>query len=206
MDFPANSHKAISKATMPPKEEVQKVVTGKVIKRSVPLGRRFKELFFGGETKGVLQYIFGDVILPSVKNMIVDSTSRGIERAMYGDKAVRRSGIGFGQPKISYNLPVERFPRDVAGILPKQAPQPSQSRHSAGEILFTTRADAEEVLERLTDLVENYQAATVSDLYSLVGYPTTFVDEKWGWTSVASVTIQQVRDGYILSLPSASAL
>lgn len=216
MEFPSNSQNVVGKTKkekLPPEEKpeknVQKVVTGEVVQRSTPIGRRFKHIFFGGEFKGASRYILGDVLLPAFKNMTVDAVSKGVERMVYGDAAPRRTGrpmdqFSSGRPRFSYNQPSDRYSRQRPAMLPDQPPhirQPQSRRRDAGEIILVSRAEAEMVLERLADLVDNFEVASVADLYELVGLPNNYVDNKWGWTNLAQSDIRQVREGFIIDLP-----
>lgn len=49
---------------------------------------------------------------------------------------------------------------------------------------FPTRMYAEEILEQLYDLIDEFGNATVADLKELCGVKTSkFSDTKWGWSS-----------------------
>lgn len=76
-----------------------------------------------------------------------------------------------------------------------------RSTHDFDEIILATRVEAEEVVDRLFDLVGRYESASVSDLYSLVGISGNFTDEKWGWTDLRGAGVERVRNGYLLDLP-----
>lgn len=210
-DFPSNSHKLVAgsplaKKETPEKEKVEKVIVTEVIQRKTPLGRRIKGIFFGGEVKGATKYIFSDVLLPALRNMVVDATSKGVERVVYGD-APRRRYIDVGRPRVSYNQPVDRFARSRPAMLPDQPPlRQTNTRRDAGEIILITREEAELVLERLNDIIDKYDVASVADLHDLVGLPTVYTDNKWGWTSLTGSDVRQVREGYLLVLPIAEAI
>jgi hypothetical protein len=199
MEFPGNSHKVTSQPVPEaPKEKLEKVVTGEVIKRSKPISQRLKNIFLGGELKGALRYITSDVLLPAMRNLIVDMTSKGIDRLVYGDSSPRRRPE-LNRTRYSYNSPVDRS-RGRA-YLPDQPPYQAARRHDINEVIIVSRDEAELVLERLTDAVDKYGVASVADLNELTGLPTTHIDVKWGWTTLAYANVRQVREGYLLELP-----
>lgn len=72
--------------------------------------------------------------------------------------------------------------------------------------MLVSRDEAELVIERLSDILENYDVASVADLYDLVGLPTTYIDNKWGWTNLAYANVRQVREGYLIDLPQAEPI
>jgi hypothetical protein len=76
-----------------------------------------------------------------------------------------------------------------------------RARHDFDEIVLDERSEAEEVLDRLFDVVNKYESATVADLYDLVGLPSTHADYKWGWTDLRGAGVSRIRDGYLLDLP-----
>jgi len=76
-----------------------------------------------------------------------------------------------------------------------------RASHDFDEIILATRVEGEEVIERLFDLVSRYEAATVADLYELVGVSGNYTDDKWGWTDVRGSGVTRVRNGYLLDLP-----
>src|SRR5690349_11081549 len=123
-DFPSNSHNVVGKSPKKgkPEKKIEKVVEGAVIARQKPLGRKFKDIFFGGDVKSAARYITMDVLLPAFKNMIVDATTKGVERVVFGESTIRRRGpfpgLGSG-PKMTYNLPVDRSYSSQSAMLPK---------------------------------------------------------------------------------------
>lgn len=73
-------------------------------------------------------------------------------------------------------------------------------------VILATRSEAELVLERLGDIIDKFEVASVGDLHDLLGLPQTHVDQKWGWTYVGDASIRQVREGYLLDLPLAAPI
>ena len=208
--FPGNAHNQSEDPRIPketPKKDIQKVVSGDVVQRKTPLGRRFKNLFFGGEFKGAIKYISNDVLLPALRNMLVDTTTKGVERVVYGESYSRRRPE-IGRPRVSYDRlssPVDRYSRSRA-MLPDQPPHSVRRRQDVGEIILVSRDEAEIVVERLSDIIDKYEVVSIADLHDLVGLPTTYVDNKWGWSSIKGVDIRQIREGYLLDLPPVEPL
>jgi hypothetical protein len=77
----------------------------------------------------------------------------------------------------------------------------ARSRHNFDEIVLDQRAEAEEVIDRLFDVVNRYESATVADLYELVGLSSTHTDNNWGWTDLTGAGVSRIRGGYLLDLP-----
>lgn len=72
-------------------------------------------------------------------------------------------------------------------------------------VVYTTKEDAEQVLEAMRDLLNQYEQVTVADFLELSGIASKFSDNQIGWTDLADVSIKKDK-GYILQLPQAQTL
>lgn len=209
-DFPSNSRKSREpkpEAKVPePERRAEKVIEGEVQRRKKPIGRRLSETFFSGDGRGVMSYIMLDVLLPAAKDTIADVVSQGIERMLFGEarSVSRRTGARSSGASgyVSYN----RYSSQPPGAR-REDPRATQlsprarATHDFDEIILATRAEAEEVIDRLFGLVSKYEAATVGDLYDLLGISSKFTDDRWGWTDIRGAGVTRVRNGYLLDLP-----
>lgn len=210
MDFPSNSHASTEKSTPTgPKKgknrenrDIKKVVTGTVTQRKKPLGRRIKDIFVGGDFKNAILFVGRDVLLPSFKNMIVDAGQKGIERVVYGDVQPRRPL----DPRAGRTTYHSSSMRGISTMLPDQPPVGMFRRQTVGDFIFQTKADAEAVLEGLNTIIDQYDVASISDLHEMMDRPSSFVENKWGWTNLSHVDIHQTREGWYIDLPSAEPI
>lgn len=205
-EFPSNSQSG-------PRDEsrkIEKAVVGEVIRRKPSLGKRLTNTFFGGDAHGVIGYILLDVFVPAIKDLVVDVVSTGIERAIFGEGRApsRRGGhrpsgnSGYTQYN-RYSTPATGFrqePRD------REISRRARATENFDEIILATRAEAQEVIDRLFDLVSQYGEATTYDLFELVGVSGNYADRKWGWTDMRGASVTRVREGYLLDLPQREVL
>lgn len=209
-DYVANSKKSKEGVETPPKI-VAKVITTEVVVPKKGIGSKFRGLFIEADFRTVTRYVVLDVLLPAARNMILDAVSKGTERMLYGESAVRRRNFGAG-PRITYNNPVNRSyggsPLQSQGMrfAPEIRSDPRTSTYQRSEFLLTTREEADLVVERMTDIIDNYDVVSVADLHDLVGLQSSHVDNKWGWTSLNNVQIRQVREGYLIDFPPAETI
>lgn len=205
--FPSNSQQRKplgARAEPKEREKVERVVTSGIVQRKRPLGKRFADTFFGGDARGTILYVAEDILVPAAKDMIADAFTRGFERFIFGDSRAgsRRPGRGATSGYVAYNrMGAGRTPgRDREE--PRDLSRRARSNHEFDEIILQTRAEAELVLEKLDDLIEQYEVATVADLYELVGATPQFTDGKWGWDDMRDAGVDRVRSGgYLLRLP-----
>lgn len=212
-EFPSNAKRPVEpeKAERP---KVEKVISGKVVQARKPLGRRFAEVFVGGDARSAWGSVLMDVLVPALKDMASDAVTQGFEHMIYGDGAPagrRRSNSRFGSGSYtSYNR-YSRPSQSSQGPTPRSdeprtLSRRSRSMHDFDEIVLETRAEAEEVLDRLYDIIDSYKVATVSDLYDLVGITGAFTDEKYGWDDLRGTKIVRSRNGYLVDLPRPVAI
>ena len=204
-EFPSNARKAKISEEVEPKK-IEKVTTGEVVTRKMPLGKRLLGTFFGGDAKGVVGHVIAEVLLPAAKDAVADAFSQGIERLIFGEarSTSRRTGQrpSGSSGYVSYNR-MSSPTSPIAGRReePRNVSRRARGAHDFDEIILATRVEAEQVIDRLFDLVARYEQATVSDLYELVGVSGNFTDEKWGWTDVRGAGVTRIRNGYLLDLP-----
>lgn len=206
VDYQGNANKDKDKEIEKPEKKIERVVTSEVIVQKKSVGRKFKDLFVEADFKSVVRYIMSDVLLPAARNTIVDVTTKGIERMMYGESAMRRRmSMGRGS-HFSYQTPVSR---GYGGSPLRSAPPvpiSQRSRSVREEFILSSREEADMVIENMNNIIEQYEVVSVADLNSLVGFPTSHVDNKWGWTFLGDIQIRQVREGYLIDLPAAEAI
>lgn len=204
-EFPPNSD--ASKSGTPDDKKIERVTSEEPRRRKKSLRKQFSNTFMAGDPRGALQYVLLDVMLPAAKDMIVDAGSSYIEKLIFGEK--RRRG-GSTTPPSGATGYVAYGRHFMGGAQPQQAPRAlsnrARARHDFDEIVLTSRTEAEEVIDRLFDLVSKYDQASVSDLYELVGFSSSHTDFKWGWTSLAGAGVSRVREGYLLDLPEPQPL
>ena len=210
MDYQNNSKKSKEpqEGKVLPEKVVEKVISGEAVVQKKPLGTKVKDLFVAADFRSVARYVVYDVLIPAARNMIVDTATKGVERMMYGESAVSRRGYGPG-PRVTYNNPINRgyqpvYSRNAPPI--EVGPRRSSSNIGRFDYLLTSREDADLVLERMSDIIDTYEAVSLSDLNEMLGLPSQHTDIKWGWTHMNGAGVRQVRDGYLIELSPAEPL
>lgn len=209
MDYTGNSHKGRGQrepGEVPPPKNLEKVVSGDVKIQKRGIGRKIRDLFVEADLRSVIRYVASDVLIPAARNMIVDGAAKGVDRLVYGESTMRRRGYGGGGPRVTYNNPINRGYRDASSRMAPAVTSGPRSRHARDDFILSTREEAETVLERLNDIIDNYEVVSVGDLNELVGLPSSHVDNKWGWVFLGDVQIRQIREGYLIDLPPAEPI
>ena len=188
-DFPSNSRK-----TKPAVERVVKT-PARIDKGS--LGKQALQAFFAEDIREVGNYLLWDIALPSIKNAVSDVFTSGIDRLLFG---------GDGGPQRSRsNKTYTSYSNRTYGR--RETPtertytQRDRREHNLESIIFATRNEAEDVLNHLISICDQYDVATVGDLYGMAGISQSYTDENWGWRDLRSGRAVRSRNGYILDLP-----
>lgn len=206
MNLPSNSHNKKAVAEKPQKN-IQKVVTGKVIDKKKGVGAKFAETFLGDTVDSVTDYIVKEVIVPAGLNMasaVVDEFLNifrgGFDMMLFGEKRSRHNY----RNRSSYST----VSSSVKGVIstPGRSTAVSNVNRVAvnhiDDILLDNRGDAELVIDRMQDVLEEYGFVSVSDLYEMVGKTHTFADQKLGWSVLDDAYVKRTRDGlYKIVLP-----
>lgn len=188
-DFPSNTRK-----TKPAVERVVKT-PARIDKGS--LGKQALQAFFAEDIREVGNYLLWDIALPSIKNAVSDVFTSGIDRLLFG---------GDGGPQRSRsNKTYTSYSNRTYGR--RETPtertytQRDRREHNLESIIFATRNEAEDVLNHLISICDQYDVATVGDLYGMAGISQSYTDENWGWRDLRSGRAVRSRNGYILDLP-----
>jgi hypothetical protein len=202
--FPGNSAKTRAADRDPKRVER---VTSSAVRRRKPLGKQFKHTFFGGDARSAIEYMIAEVLVPAAKEAIVDAMSSGFEKLVYGESRRKRGpgpmagALGY----VSYNR--QGAQRGPATVEPQRMSRQARARHAFDEIVIGSRTEAEEVLDRMYDLLSRYDSVAVADLYDLTGIESSHTDHKWGWRELHGSGVGRVRGGgYVLDLPEPEPL
>lgn len=200
----SNSHKNKAKAAAEKDKKVERVVTGEAVVREKSNLQKIKGIFFTGSFKTSVLNVLSEVVLPAVRNTVAEGGKSTIDKMVYGERRTPRPST-----RTSYSTPFSRiqYASRLGPSLPDQGPRAMLAgSREASDVIIPTREEAQLVLERLNDLVDQYETASLADFYDLCGLSASHTDNKHGWTNLRSATIQTTRDGFFLNLPPLEVL
>lgn len=210
-DFPANSAKAKARTEGPQPSErprVERVVSGDVDRRRRGLGRKFKETFIAGSLHGARDYVVNDVVVPTLKEMVYAMFQGGLQKLIFGDSRIRRDSPppSYGdvnRPRINYSTQSSMTRSAPTRMVSRE----SKARGSFDDIIISSRVEAQDVMDRMYDILSRYEMVLVADLYELTGVQTSHADHRWGWTHLRGAKVARLGDGrYLLDLPEPEPL
>ena len=201
LDYKPNSnrYKKEQSNALAERKKIEKVVTGKVKTKKKSEISKLKDTFISEDVSNVKSYIVMDVLIPAAKKAISDIVRDGIDMILYGDTHNGRGSSGASY--VSYRSYSDRDRRDT-----RRESSRTRVGYDYDDIILESRAEAEEVLRRMDELIETYRIVSVADLYDLVGKSCNYTDNKYGWTNIRNAEPVRVRDGYLLKMPKAGPI
>lgn len=198
-EYKPNSNRSREQAAEP-ERRIEKVVMGNVTQRKKSNLDKIGSLFLPGDVDSVKNYIWMDVLVPSIKRAISDIICNGVNMLL-GEPFRGKSGGGVAA-KVNYRQYYQQENRQ------EYAKPRTQAMYSYDDIVFETRGDAEVVLSRMEELLEHFEVVSVADLFDLAGISSEsqYTDNKYGWTDLRGVQPRRVNGGYVLDLPRAISL
>lgn len=185
---------------------VEKVVSGTVKTKKKSEARKFADVFITEDIHSVKTYVFSDVIVPAVVDLIEDIVVGGIRMVLRGDSSSRRDRRDRDRGYTNYSRfssgRDDRRDRDRD----RDRRRESGSRFDYEELVFETRGDAEAVRDELEEEIEKYGMVTVAALYDMADRTAPYTANRYGWTNIRHADIVRTRDGYIIRLPRAVAI
>jgi len=203
--FPSNSNKQKDAEALTPvaeREHAKPVAKRVTTKKKDRLGRKFADYFFDENIGDIGEYLVKDLIVPMVKDTIIDFMTA----ALWGD---RRSGSSYrdsnGRRRTDYagigrssRIGTDRSRRDDRDREDYSNPR---REFDIDNIVFRTREEADAVLTRMEDYMAEYGHVTVGYLYELMEESAPYTAEYYGWRNLDRATIRRVGGGHELRLP-----
>lgn len=164
------------------------------------------------EKVSLKEKIIDDALIPGVKELIgdlvaglfgtvADTVEDTVDIALWGEKRGRK---GKKKKKNGTKVSYSDYYEDKNER--KRGGNHGRRKIDVDEIWFDTRQEADEALKELIEMIEDYDCATVADLYSTAGEEHDFTDEKYGWDDLSAAYVSRGREGFMINLPKPKVL
>lgn len=198
-EYRSNSDKSREKQTNKPvpEKKIEKVVQGEVRSKKKSGLQKITDAFVPDDVANVKSYIIEDIVVPAAKEILLDSVKAilGIN-GKNGNKQTPASKVSYRQ---YYNNDSRRNYSSSGNR--------SRNSYDFDDIIIDNRGEAEEVLDRMEEIITTYGLVSVADFYELVGVPSNYTDNNYGWSNLRNAYVDRLRDGgYIIKLPRAFQL
>lgn len=184
------------------KDKVSPVIDrDRVVSTKKPLKKKISDTFITEDTADVKRWLLADVIIPGIKNTIldmlsmmffgeVDSRSRKKRRRDRDDDRVPYSSYykGSSSSRSSYR----RRDRDDY--------YDSDDKIDFRNIVLRERSDAEHVINAMRDRIRDTGSVSVAELLDLIDVAGRYTDNNWGWDDERDIGIRRVSTGYLIDV------
>lgn len=167
-----------------------RVTKGKVVVR------KKQQSAFEESLESAGKYIFNDVLIPTLKDMLSEAITGATDQILYGGERPSRRREAKSSSHISYN----KISSNKTRVHPKAA-------RRSGSFDFTnyiveTRREADDVVDSMYALLDQYGTVTVSDFKGLIDVTALYTDDNFGWTTLKGARAIRVREGFTFDLPT----
>lgn len=176
-----------------------------VVSTKRPLGKKLADMFISEDIEDVKSYVIRDLIIPGIKNAIIDIA----EMIFFGERTGRRgSRSGKDRDRVSYASYYKSDDRRGSARRGGRNDREYErnDRVDYRNIILRDRRDAEDVVDSLKRRIHEYGSATIADLLDLIEVTGKYTDNNWGWTDERDVGIRRVNSGYLIDVAEASYL
>lgn len=185
------------------REKVSPIVKrDQVVSTKKPLGKKFAETFMTEDTKDVKSWLLMDVIIPGVKNTILDILSM-----MFFGEVDSRRGRG---KRRRYDDDRRDYSSYYGGSSSNRERRSSRRKDNSyydsddrvdfRNIVLRNRDDAEDLIEEMRRRIKSEGSVSVATLLDLVDVPGRYTDNNWGWDDDRDIGIRRVSSGYLIDV------
>ena len=198
-EYKSNSYKSkAEEAERKTKEEqrkASKVISGKASTKPNEV-RKITNLFVSEDIDNIKSYILIDVIVPTIKDALLDSLDMLLNGG--GRRNSTRGRSSSNRPSYRSYYDSDRDRRDSRPVAR------ASTEFNYDDIVYGTRGDAERVLDKMREYVDQAGGlVTVADMYEFSGLAAPYTAVKYGWFNLRTAEVIRGRDGYYLKLPKA---
>lgn len=179
-------------------ERVKPEAVAKGMVKKESLAKKVFSEFITCDLSTVAETALRDILMPYIKDAMLDILHDSVDMVFNGGVSRRtRRNISSGGSYVSYGSYYSGSSKGSES----QRVADRRAGYDFKEITFRTRAEAEDIIERMYDILDTDGSVTVADFYSLSGIRSVYTDETYGWKNLRAVTVRKVRDDYIIVLP-----
>jgi hypothetical protein len=156
-----------------------------------------------------MDYVLLEVVVPAIQNTMLDAFQGGVERWVRGETRPRMGSRPMGYADIArVDYTRHSKPGSTASTPPQRSlSRAARARHNFEDLVIPDRHGAEEVIDRMFEILSRHGSVNVADLYELTGLESNHTDMKWGWTQLRGAKAVRLRTGgFLLDLPEPQPL
>lgn len=175
-----------------------------VVSTKKPLGQKFADTFVSEDADSIKSYIIFDVVIPGIKNTILDV----MEMAFFGTTSGRkRKSSSRRDDSTDYRSAYRGVSRSLTRDRDRDRDRGRVRERSRRDdkldyrnIILKNRDDAEAVIDEMQRRIRKLDSASIADLFELIDEPSSYTDNNWGWKDERDIGIRRVSRGYLIDV------
>lgn len=200
-----NSHKQRAEkaeSSQKSREKISPVVKREqVVSTKKPLGKKFAETFMTEDAQDVKSWLLMDVVIPGIKNTILDILSlmffgevesRGRRRRRDRDDRVNYRSY--------YRGSSDGRDRDYRRRRDRDDYYDSDDRIDFRNIILRERKDAEDMVAAARRRIHDEGCISIAELMDLIDLTSPYTDNNYGWDDERDIGIRRVSSGYLIDV------
>lgn len=186
-----------------PEKKIEKVISGAAKAKQKSGISKMTNVLFAEDIKSVIPFVIDEYVIPIFKKGVYETFTAMMDAMLYGKGGRPRNGNNSSNSgKPSYQGYYDKQ-RDRERGVPASR---NWSDYEADDIWLEDRGDAEAVLWKMRDYLNEYGTVSVAEAKQFAGLRYEYTDNKYGWTDLRSAYVTRIRDGHLIVLPRAVPL
>lgn len=202
---PSNSYKDRKEKEEKKNRRVDPVIKkDKIVSTKKSTSRRILETFLDDDIEDIRSYFLFNKLIPGLKNGFWEL----LETMFFGNGDDRRrygmNGRNYSSYSSYYRSGGEwRYDRERNSRRDREEYYPKDDKIDYRNIVVQGRADANDVINKMIERIEEYGACSVADLFDMIDLPSNYVDNNWGWVDERDIRVRRVSAGFLIDVPEA---
>lgn len=184
------------------REKISPVIKrDQVVSTKKPFSKKIAETFMTEDTKDVKSWLIMDVIIPGVKNTILDILSMMFFGEIDSRSKRNRSGRNRDDDRTNYSSYYRSSSnnrRNSYRNRDRDDYYSSNDRIDCRDIILRNRSDAERVIQSMRDRIRDLGSVSVAEMFDLLDLEGTYTDNNYGWDDERDIGIRRVSSGYLI--------
>lgn len=170
------------------------------------MGSKFASRFLDDASKNVKDYLIWDVVIPGIKDAILDAMSmiffgETVSRSRGGRRSERKSRSDYRSYYDSRDAYRSSYRRDDDRYEGRE-----RRENDYRNIVLREKRAAEDVVSKLRERILDCGEASIADLFDLLDLPTEYQQNNYGWRDERDIGLRRVNGGYLIDVAEARYL
>lgn len=200
-----------NKSKSPQKEKIKRdpvIKKSSIVSSKKSMLSRVTDRFLYTDSQDIKRWLLDEVIIPGLKDTLLDFTSMLLNGEVYygkkrrgGSKFDDRGIFNYGGIYSSGGRRNSRHSRNRDRDIDRYYNERNEYDYRA--IKLHSYGEAQEVVDKLRYIIREEGCVSIASFFEILDVPSNFNDNNWGWTSERQIGIRSMRDGFLIDVDEA---